>query len=160
MNYEFGFIGCGNMGGALARAARKTVPGEQILLANLHPEKAQILANELGASVGTNGDVAASCRYIFLGVKPQKMEEALSSVREVLSAREDRFLLVTMAAGLTIERIRTLSGGAYPVIRIMPNTPASVGAGMIQYSASENVSEQEVEHFLYAMSAAGLWCRT
>ena len=54
-------------------------------------------------------------KYIFLGVKPQMMEGLLSEIAPVLAARTDRFVLVTMAAGLTMERIAAMAGGAYPV---------------------------------------------
>ncbi|MCD8146036.1 MAG: pyrroline-5-carboxylate reductase, partial [Clostridiales bacterium] len=55
---------------------------------------------------------------------------------------------------LTIARIREMAGGDYPVIRIMPNTPASIGEGMILYAA-EGVTEEERDRFLYNMAAAG-----
>ena len=69
--------------------------------------------------------------FLFLGVKPQGMRELLASLSDVLGARNDRFVLVTMAAGLTVKTIREMAGGDYPVIRIMPNTPAAVGEGVI-----------------------------
>ena len=60
-----------------------------------------------------------------------------------------------MAAGLTIESIRQMAGGDYPVIRIMPNTPASIGEGMILYAVGSGVPEDAVEIFLADMSGAG-----
>ena len=69
----YGFIGTGNMGGALARAAAKTVEvrSSSIVLANRTPEKAARLADEIGASVADNLTVARECDYILLGVKPR-----------------------------------------------------------------------------------------
>lgn len=152
----FGFIGTGNMGGALARAVRRKVEGGQILLANRSPEKCRLLAEELGAAMAENGDVAKVADYIFLGVKPQMMEEMLKGIAPVLTRREKPFVLVTMAAGLTIGRIRELAGGKeYPVIRIMPNTPVSVGEGMILYTCSGNVTEESRTLFLDACGEAG-----
>lgn len=150
----YGFIGCGNMGAPLARAAAKTLTGGQIMLANRTPSKAEALAEELGCLVGENADVARQATTIFLGVKPQMMGDMLSGIAPVLAERKDRFVLVTMAAGLTIARIREMAGGDYPVIRIMPNTPASIGEGMILYTA-EGVTDEEQERFLYNMAAAG-----
>ena len=69
----FGFIGCGNMGGALATAARQALAGENILLANRTPEKAVALAKKLGARAVDNAEAAARSDYLFLGVKPQMM---------------------------------------------------------------------------------------
>ena len=150
----FGFIGSGNMGGAIATAVCKAVDPETVLLANRTPEKAEHLAGALGCRAGSNED-AAMCDYIFLGVKPYFMEDMLFRLRGVLAERKDPFVLVTMAAGLTMTRIREMAGGDYPVIRIMPNTPAAYGAGMIQYCHC-GVSEGQMAAFLDAMAPAGL----
>ena len=83
------------------------------------------------------------------------MADLLTAIAPVLAKRQDRFILVTMAAGLTIRQIREMAGGTYPVIRMMPNTPAAIGEGMILYTASEDVTEAETAAFLDAMSGAG-----
>lgn len=161
-----GFIGTGNMGGALAKAAGMKLDGGQILLANRTPEKAKRLAEELHAEITDNRTIAERADYIFLGVKPQGMPDLLAEIGPVLARRQteqkdvpgelwNRFVLVTMAAGLSISRIQELAGGDYPVIRIMPNTPAAVGAGMILYSPGPGVTEREKSHFLNAMANAG-----
>lgn len=156
MKYKFGFIGTGNMGGALARAiAEKTEP-EEMLLANRTEEKARILAKELGCDYGTNADAAGKCRYIFLGVKPQGMAALAEDISPVLAARGDRFILVTMAAGLSTERISALFGGNIPVIRIMPNTPVAIGEGMILCTANSLVTKEELAEFAEAMEYAGI----
>ena len=151
----FGFIGTGNMGGALARALAKNVEGDSILLANRSAEKAAALAAELGCKAVSSEAIAKKADYIFLGVKPQMMADLLAQLSPILKEREDRFILVTMAAGLTIERIRELAVGDYPVIRIMPNTPASIGEGMILYTAGSDVLDIELQIFLAAMGGAG-----
>lgn len=151
----FGFIGTGNMGGALARALAKNVEGDSILLANRSAEKAAALATELGCKAVSSEAIAKKADYIFLGVKPQMMADLLAQLSPILKEREDRFILVTMAAGLTIQRIRELAVGDYPVIRIMPNTPASIGEGMILYTAGSDVLDIELQIFLAAMAGAG-----
>ena len=151
----FGFIGTGNMGGILARAVCKSFPADRILLANRSAEKAAALAKDLGCKAADNETVAETAELIFLGVKPQMMAEMLEGIAPVLAAREDRFVLVTMAAGLTIGRIREMAGGDYPVIRMMPNTPSAIGEGMILYTACEKVTSAEEELFLEAFSSAG-----
>ena len=152
---KLGFIGTGNMGGALARAARRQLPGGQILLANRTPDKARALAEELGAQAVTNAEVVEQADYIFLGVKPQMMEGLLKEIAPGLANRLAPFVLVTMAAGLSISRIRDMAGGDYPVLRIMPNTPSSVGEGMILYACGPGVGEDQKNTFLEAMSGAG-----
>lgn len=152
-NYDLGFIGVGNMGGALARAAAKS--GARILLSNRTPEKASHLADELGCACGSNAEAAAQSRFIMLGVKPQMMPELLADIAPTLAARRDPFVMVTMAAGLTMQRIAELAGGAYPVIRIMPNTPAAIGEGMILCTSNHCVREADMTDFLTFMRAAG-----
>ena len=150
-----GFIGTGNMGGALARAACKNIPSDQVFLANRTAEKAKALAEELDCRVADNEAIAESADFIFLGVKPQMMAALLAEISPVLAKRESRFILVTMAAGLPIARIQELAGGTYPVIRIMPNTPAAIGEGMILYACGEGVNKPEAKVFLDAMTGAG-----
>ena len=124
---KFGFIGTGNMGGALAQAVAKSIGGEQMLLADYFMDKAKELAAELHAQAADNQTLAAEAQFIYLGVKPQMMAGVLAGIAPVLKARTDRFVLVTMAAGLTIEKISEMAGGDYPIVRIMPNTPVMVG---------------------------------
>ena len=143
-----GFIGTGNMGSALAKAACNVLPSDQIFLANRTPSKAQILAEELECRVTDNEAIAEYADLIFLGVKPQMMADLLDEIAPILKKRESRFILVSMAAGLTIARIQELAGGSYPVIRIMPNTPASIGEGMILYTCSDDITKTEEKVFL------------
>lgn len=158
---KLGFIGVGNMGGALVRAALRRVPGDCVGLAARTPEKAKAMAEELGCHAGSAAGVAKWANYIFLGVKPQMMGEMLAEIAPELAARAaaapqaDRFILVTMAAGLSIAKIQELAGGDYPVIRIMPNTPASVGEGMILYTCGDGVTAEEERVLLETMAGAG-----
>ena len=151
---RYGFIGCGNMGGAVARAVCRGVGPENVVLANRTPAKAEALAEALGCRAATNDVVAQDCDVIFLGVKPQMMADMLAGIAPILAKRSGRFVLVTMAAGLSMARVREMAGGAYPIIRIMPNTPVSLGAGMIQYCA-DGVSDDQMFAFLGAIAPAG-----
>ncbi len=151
----FGFIGTGNMGGALARAVCRRVPSDEVFLANRTMEKAQALAAELECRVADNAAIAQSADFIFLGVKPQMMADMLSEIAPVLKQRETRFVLVSMAAGLSLEDIARMAGGEYPVIRIMPNTPSAIGEGMILYTCGKGVTKTEEKEFLDSMAGAG-----
>ncbi len=82
------------------------------------------------------------------------MADMLAGLAGIFRKRGERFVLVSMAAGLTTERIQMMAGGTYPVIRIMPNTPAVVGEGMIEY-CMRDVSLREEQAFLTHMEAAG-----
>ena len=152
----YGFIGTGNMGGALARSCAKAVKPENLFLSNRTPEKAQALAKELGAQAVDNETIAARCDVLFLGVKPQGMENMLRRLRPVLDGRTTPFVLVSMAAGLTIAALQRMAGGSYPVMRIMPNTAVAVGEGVTMYCCSDNVTEAQREGFVSLLHCSGL----
>ena len=150
-----GFIGTGNMGGALARAACKSIPSDQVFLANRSEEKAKALAEALECRVTDNAAIAQNADFIYLGVKPQMMADMLADIAPILAERESRFILVSMAAGLTIADIQEMAGGIYPVIRIMPNTPSAIGEGMILYTCCKGITKIEEKLFLDSMAGAG-----
>ena len=153
----YGFIGTGNMGGALAHAAAKVVENRRDLwLANRTAAKAEALAKELGASVATNETIARECDYILLGVKPQLMGDTLASIAPLLKERTTPFCLISMAAGLTVARLQEMAGGAYPVIRILPNTAVAVGEGVTLWCCSENVSAAQKAGYMTLFGASGL----
>lgn len=154
--YEFGFIGTGSMGGALATAVAIGAGPGRVILANRTPEKAKALAEELQCNFGDNEKVAREAKFIFLGVKPQMMAGLLSELAPLLSARTEPFVLVSMAAGMTMGKIAKLSGGDYPVVRLMPNTPASVRQGVVLYDCNGKVSEADRRWLMDAMAPAGL----
>ncbi len=151
---KIGFIGCGNMGGALAKAVAKSGICE-VLLNDTNEEKAQALAEETGGIVADTNTVAQTAKYIFLGVKPQMMAELVDSISPILKNRTDRFILVTMAAGIKISSFNDMLGVKLPMIRIMPNTPVAVGEGMILYSLCRAITEAEEAEFLKILEFSG-----
>ena len=146
---KYGFIGCGNMGGALARALAKTTTN--ILIADKNPAIAA-LAKELGAEFGTV-EQAAACEYVFLAVKPQMVEAVLAPLQGIFA--EKKPVLISMAAGLSVAQIEAFAGTNLPIIRIMPNTPCAVGKGMISYCYNTLVTDEMVSTFLSDMANAG-----
>ncbi len=152
--YDFGFLGCGNMGFPLAAAVAKT--GKSLAISGANVVKAGEKARKLSAFVATNKELAQSCRFIVLGVKPQKMNGVLAEIAPVLKDRTEPFCLISMAAGITTDAICTMAKGKYPVIRIMPNTPAEVGQGLILYAPNALVSPADLEAFQKAFAPAGV----
>jgi len=148
-----GFIGTGNMGGALAKAAAKA--GCELYLSDKSFEKAEALAKELGAKAVTVAE-AALCDYVFLGVKPQMLNDLMQELSPVLALRKSPGVLICMAAGVAMKDLRAMVGSDYPIIRIMPNTPVAVGSGVILYDTTENVSLEAVAGFVSILSQAGL----
>ena len=153
------FIGVGNMGGALARAACRAIGPDQVVLYNRTLEKAQALAAELGCSVvDSASDAVWAAECLFLGVKPYGMrallEELAPQLRDRHRVGEDK-VVVSMAAGLAIKDMRPhLAGAGYyvPVVRIMPNTCVAIGKGMTALCAGEAAEAyiQSVEEILSA----------
>ena len=148
---KYGFLGCGNMGGAIARAL--SLKTKDIAVTD-RSGRAKLLAQELRVTYSDNASIAESCDRIFLAVKPHMMKDMLLPLRQTLAQRKP--LLITMAAGLEIRQIEEFVGAHLPVIRIMPNTPTSVGKGVIPYCASDLVTEQVKADWLEDMSRCGL----
>lgn len=122
---KYGFIGCGNMGGAIARALSKTTT--DILLSD--PYAAESLAQKLGCRFGDNEQAVSCCQRLFLAVKPQILRSAIAPIADLLCKKKP--VIITMAAGVKISAIEEMIGVKLPIIRIMPNTPVSVGCGTI-----------------------------
>ncbi len=151
---KLGFIGVGNMGGALLRGCARTVDGCDIVISDFDEKKTAYYAETLGCAVADSGEVAATAEYVFIGVKPQAAERAFETIRPALAERLTAPVIVSMMAGVTIERIRELCGCDCPVIRIMPNVAASVGEAMI-LCASVGVRGDMMAEFAVIMKEAG-----
>ena len=150
----FGFIGVGNMGGAVAAAVCKGAGADKVLLCNRTAQKAEQLAARLGCAVTDNQTAAETCRYLFLGIKPQNMKELLERLRPILQDKKP--VLVSMAAGLTAKQIEEMAGGNIPVMRIMPNTPVAMGCGVIMYCKNDLLTEADEQALVQALSPAGI----
>lgn len=126
MAATLGFIGTGNMGSAIIRGLAPL--GEVGLVGcDLNAGKLAELAAATGMAVADNPrDAADRSDYVVLCVKPQHLREVLESIRPALAGKK---CLVSIAAGITMEKLAAWSGGVCPVVRVMPNTPALVGAG-------------------------------
>lgn len=152
---KVGFIGAGNMGGAIAKAVSASALQPEIILADYSREKAEELAAQIGASVSDNVGVVSNCDYVFLGVKPQVLRGVLQQLAPVAAEKKQRTVFVSMAAGVTMATILEIMGSDTALIRIMPNTPVSVGSGMILFDCSSGVTESEKQNFLSIMERAG-----
>jgi len=144
---KIGFIGCGNMGSALARAVA-SLGTHELYLADYDVAKAEALAAELGARVLDNSEVARVSDYLFLAVKPDKVREVLSALPTFGAT------LVSMAAGVSVAALGDALGKEMPIIRIMPNTPVSVGEGAVLY-CSNAAAEARLSDFCDILKNAG-----
>ena len=148
---KYGFIGCGNMGGAIAKALAKATTDFAI---TDRSGRAIALAAEIPCGYLSSEEIAMQCDRIFLGVKPHMMQGVLAPLQSILTERKP--LLITMAAGLEIRQIEDFAGCRLPVIRIMPNTPVAIGKGVIQYCCNDLVTKEMLQEFLQDMRFAGM----
>ncbi len=140
------------MGGALASAIAKTEC--ELYLCDKDFSKAQSLAARLGATPMKTADLVQACDMVLLGCKPQGLSALAEEIRPAIEKNAD-VTLVSMCAGVSLARLSALFGEKAKIIRIMPNTPAAVGEGMILYVPNALCTEKEVEVFLAALSPAG-----
>ena len=148
---KYGFIGCGNMGGAVAKAVSKATT--DIALSD-RSGKGKLLAAEIGGVYSDNATIAATCDRVFLAVKPYFMKEVLEKIRDQLA--ENKPLLITMAGGVEIQQIEDYVGFRLPVIRIMPNTPTAIGKGVTQYCCNDLVKDEDLQDWLEDMRFCGM----
>ena len=142
---EYGFIGVGNMAGAMIGGILRSRRAEasQIIGSCRSPksrDKAQALYKI--AMTGDNREVAKEAKILFLCVKPQFLDGVIGEIREVI--RPDQ-LIVSIVAGRSLSYFQKELGSGIRLIRLMPNTPALVGEGMTAACASESVSEEEMQ---------------
>ena len=149
-----GIIGLGNMGSVIATiiAKHETYP---VLLANRTHEKAVKLAENLNATAVTNSQVFEQANVIFLGVKPNQIQALLEENKNILERRES-ILLISMAAGVTLEQLESMTDIRHRWIRMMPNTPLQVEEGVISFSLGGNVTTSDKEEFVRLLQSAGL----
>lgn len=156
MKATFGFIGCGNMGGALLEAVASTVPATQILICDQNREKTSMLTQKLGVRAVDLKELTEKSDFIFIGVKPQAFSALFDNLRPMLKEQNVTPVLISMAAGISINAVENYTNVSCGVIRIMPNTPVSVGEGMILYACNALVTDVQKNQFCNAMHKAGV----
>ena len=149
------FIGSGNMGGALIRAACRALGPDAVVIADYQPAKAADLAGELGCTAAAdNRSAAEQAECVFLCVKPQVLQEVASDLAPVLCGRT----VVSIAAGVQLETIKGYLGaaaGEATLLRVMPNTCAAIGQGMLALTAGPEVSESYYRQVETILACAG-----
>ena len=150
-----GVCGIGNMGQAIVKGlvASKAMAADQIYLYNIHREKADALAKETGAVVVDSPLKLAKLSHgLIMAVKPNMMEKAIHAVRDGLSSGT---VLISIAAGLSLESLAGYAGEKTKIVRVMPNTPAMVGEGMASISSNGNVTPEETAGAVDIFSSFG-----
>lgn len=152
--YTAGFVGAGNMGGALAQTVCKKTGGENVIVSCTTTEKAKNVSERLKCHYGTSKDVVKSSKFIFLAIKPQMIKDVQKELKTEFD-ENPHAIIVSMLAGVTTDTLKTYFGDR-KIIRIMPNTPVTVGEGMTLISANSNVTEEDIGEFKDLMSMSGI----
>lgn len=142
---KIGFIGVGNMGGAIVQGLA-ALDGVEVHGTDFNEAR----LSELNASCGmvVQPDAAAlakACDYVVLAVKPQHAKVAVESMVEFF---DESKCMLSIAAGLTCDTLRSWVDGACPVVRIMPNTPALVGKGVYAICLEDEKLSDEQKSFI------------
>lgn len=143
---KIGFIGVGNMGSAMLKGVASQMPSESLMFTDVNKD----LMLEIEAATGVQamasiGEVIQACELIVLAVKPQYMHEVLDIARSYLMPRH---ILLSIAPGITIDKIKDMTLVEQRVVRSMPNTPALVLEGMSAYTFSADSFTEEEKDFV------------
>lgn len=138
----FGFIGVGNMGYPLLKAAIHTFGKNEVIYSDASIQRNQAVMEETGIPYSENNiSVVQNCKYLVLVVKPQFFDDMLKEIKEVVTKEH---IVISIAAGISIDSIKEAISSELRVVRAMPNTPALVNQGMtgVCFSDAEFTEEE------------------
>ena len=144
MNKKIGFIGSGNMAKAMIGGIVKSklVSPEMITVSDLNQSMLDAVNNEFSVNTTTDSsEVVKKSNIIIIRVKPNVYDIVLDSVNEFIDSKK---IIVTIAAGKTIESIEGVIGCDKKIVRTMPNTPALVNEGMSCLCKNKNITDEEL----------------
>ena len=153
-NKRIGFIGAGNMATAIINGIlgnNAKLPSE-LNVFDVDKAKLELMAQKGVEAASSCSELAEKSDIILLAVKPQNYDEVLNDIKD--SVTDDK-VIVTIAAGISIEYIRKRLGRNVPAVRVMPNTPLLLGKGASAVCPSENISEEELEEVSRMFSLSG-----
>lgn len=146
MSKKVGFIGCGNMGRSMVGGLIKSrfLKAEDIIISTKTDESARKLQNEFNISTTLDSKlVAKEAEVIILAVKPFMYKSIIDEIKSELV--KDK-LVITVAAGITINNMEEWLGNEFKIIRTMPNTPALVGQAMSAVCPNKNINNEELDY--------------
>jgi pyrroline-5-carboxylate reductase len=152
---KIGFIGAGNMAGALVKGLMRAGSHKAADLWVSDAAEGQVRRLKRAYKIeGTrdNRALVRGSRTIVLAVKPQVMAQVLDEIRSEATPKK---LFVSIAAGFPLQRLEQGLGGRARVVRVMPNTPCLVGKGMSVAVAGAHATPADLKHALRLFSACG-----
>ena len=140
---KLGIIGCGNMGGAMLRQMLKAeiFTPEEVMISDKNPNLRAQLKTELGVNVTYQNAEAAAAPVLLLAVKPQFIQAV---GQEVAGTVKPEALVISIVAGYDLHMLHALlNNETAHIIRVMPNTPAMVGEGVLAACRGQYVTDNE-----------------
>ena len=153
---KIGFLGAGKMATALARGLlnAKLVKANQLVAADPFDAARKHFADETGAkTVRSNLEAAKAATVLILATKPDQVAAALAEISSVFTQNH---LVISIAAGVTLAKLEAALPAGARVIRVMPNTPALVGAGASGFALGKNATAADGELTQKRLSAVGI----
>lgn len=153
--FKVGFIGAGNIATAIFSGIVGSgyIKPENVCVFDLDVEKTAAFKSR-GAEVGLSSlNVAQTCDYVFLTVKPQIYENVLVEIKPALSPSS---CLVDLAAGISISFVKNVVGNDIPVVRVMPNTPLMYGKGSSALVKAAPVTDEQFEFVRGCFGSCGV----
>lgn len=156
MEKVIGFIGGGNMTRSLvAGLIADGYPSKHIWVADRNADKCHLLAKQFDIHTSASvADVVKQAEVLVLSVKPQGLKVVVAEYASLI--QQQNCLVVSVAAGVQVQTLKRWLGGAVPVIRAMPNTPALIGSGVTGLYADATVLEPQRELAESLMRAVGM----
>lgn len=157
--YTVGIIGAGNMGEAMIRGMLKSgqTVSARVVASNRNSGKLRHLKSTYRIRTSHfNPTVVETSDIVILAVKPQDMQGACDDIRPYLRRNQ---VIISIAAGVSIKKLRRLLGRRTKLIRAMPNTPALIDYGVTAIYATPSVKEKDIQLAEEIFGAVGLTYR-
>ncbi len=154
--YRLGVIGVGMMGGALVRGAlqARVLKSFEVIAFDADAERLQQVCDETGiAAASDNVEVVQSSKAILVAVKPQIAAEVLAPLRKLWTRTH---LLISIMAGVSIDRIQQMTNAELAVARVMPNILCTVGAAASAVAFSSQVTQRQRQLVMRLLEAVGI----
>ncbi|MCB9027224.1 MAG: pyrroline-5-carboxylate reductase [Bdellovibrionaceae bacterium] len=131
--FKVGFIGAGNMSQSIISSLlhSQILPKQNIFLSNRSEKKLKKISEELGVqAVSSNEELVENSHVVVIAVKPQDLNDAIETIA---SAFNEKQIVISLAAGLPLEKLKKIVPQVKNWVRVMPNTPVSIEKGVIGY---------------------------
>lgn len=125
---KIGFIGMGNMGYAMLKGVLNVFGKDEIIFSDANAERVKKVSEETGVSYAeSNAECANSAKYLILAIKPQFYQQVYKNIENIV---QKDHVIISIAPGITIQKVQDALGFDSRIVRAMPNTPALLGEGM------------------------------